>query len=52
MVESEQSGAGGGFRDGFLDDFGGTDDEETLLGTSYCGVEELACGEGAVGFFR
>ena len=37
--------------DGFLDDFGGAKDEEALLGARDCGVEELACGKGAVGFF-
>ena len=40
-----------GVGDGFLDDFGGTVDEEALLGTGDGGVEELACGKGAVGFF-
>ena len=36
---------------GFLDDFGGAVDEEALLGAGDGGVEELACGEGAIGFF-
>ncbi len=40
-----------GVGDGFLDDFGGAEDEEALLGARDCGVEELACSEGAVGFF-
>ena len=36
---------------GFLDDFGGSVNEETLLRAGDGGVEELASREGAVRFF-
>ena len=50
-MEFEQCRSLTGVGDGFSDDFGGAVDEEALLGAGDGGVEELACGEGAVGFF-
>ena len=50
-MEFEQCRSLTGLGDGFLNDFGGAVDEEALLGAGDGGVKELACGEGAVGFF-
>jgi len=50
-MEFEQCRSLAGVGDGFPDDFGGAVDEEALLGAGDGGVEELACCEGAVGFF-
>ncbi len=39
-----------GVGDGFLNHIGVAEDEEAPLGAADCRVEELACGERAVGF--